>query len=259
MGSIRGTENITLYEDSNHKFLFLAWEEKEEEGIVQTNQYMIIDGGEAVLLDPGGVHVFPRVLANVSEVVEPSKIKYIFFTHQDPDVSSGIMLWLSIAENAKIYISKLWIRFLPHFGVYDYKRVISIPDNGDKIKLSSGTELEIIPAHFLHSTGNFSLYDPKAKVLFSGDIGAAVFEKGKRYPFVEDFNSHIKIMEGFHKRYIASSTVLKKWLSIVERKEVNIVAPQHGAIFKDENVKKFFDWLKTLKCGIDIIDEIYGR
>ncbi|KUK14514.1 MAG: MBL fold metallo-hydrolase [Synergistetes bacterium] len=256
---VKATENVSLYEDPNHKFLFLAWEEKEEEGIVQTNQYMIIDGNEAILLDPGGVHVFPRVLANVSEIIEPSKIRHIFFTHQDPDVSSGIMLWLSIAENARIHISNLWIRFLPHFGIYDKSRVNPIPDRGDKIKLSSGTELEIIPSHFLHSTGNFTLYDPKAKILFSGDIGAAIFERGKRYLFVEDFDSHVKLMEGFHKRYLASSSILKKWLDIVEKKEINIVAPQHGAIFKGENVKKFFNWLRTLRCGADIIDEIYGR
>jgi len=259
MTSREGTENLTLYDDGQHKFIFLAWEEQEEEGIVQTNQYLIVDGNEAMLLDPGGAHVFPRVLANVSEVIEPSKIKYIFFTHQDPDVTSGITLWLSIAENAKIYISALWTRFLPHFGIYDQRRVVALPDKGDKLRLPSGTELEFIPTHYLHSTGNFTLYDPRAKILFSGDLGVAVFPKGQRYVFVENFNEHVKLMEGFHKRYITSNVALRKWLSIVERREIDIVAPQHGAIFKGENVKKLFDWFKNLKCGIDIIDEIYGR
>ncbi len=127
MANNKGFENITLYDDGTHKFILLAWEEKEEEGIVQTNQYIILDGNEAVLLDPGGAHVFPRVLANVSEIVEPSKIKHIFFSHQDPDVTSGITLWMSIAENAKIYISTLWTRFLPHFGIYDQRKVVAIP------------------------------------------------------------------------------------------------------------------------------------
>ncbi len=259
MQGLSGTESVNLYEDSKHKFIFLAWEEREEEGIVQTNQYLILDDGDGVLIDPGGAHVFSRVLANISELIEPAKIKYIFFSHQDPDVTSGITLWLSIAENARIYISGLWTRFLPHFGVYDQRRVTAIPDRGDKIRLSSGTELEIIPAHYLHSTGNFNIYDPRAKILFSGDIGAAIFDRGKRYLFVDDFNSHVKIMEGFHRRYIASNAVLRKWLSIVEKKEIDIVAPQHGAIFKGENVKKFFNWLRDLRCGIDVLDDIYGR
>jgi flavorubredoxin len=52
-------QNSLLFDNGTHKFYFLGWEEKEEE-IVQTNQYLIVDGNEAVLLDPGGAHVFPR-------------------------------------------------------------------------------------------------------------------------------------------------------------------------------------------------------
>ena len=34
--------------------------------------------------------------------------------------------------------------------------------------------LRFVPAHYLHSSGNFNVYDPQARVLFSGDIGAAL-------------------------------------------------------------------------------------
>jgi flavorubredoxin len=34
-------------------------EEQEEEGVVQTNQYMILHEDEVILVDPGGAHVFP--------------------------------------------------------------------------------------------------------------------------------------------------------------------------------------------------------
>lgn len=50
-------ENEILFDNGQHKFMFLGWEEKEEE-IVQTNQYLILDGNEGILLDPGGAHVF---------------------------------------------------------------------------------------------------------------------------------------------------------------------------------------------------------
>ena len=82
---------------------------------VQTNQYVITSGREIVLLDPGGAHVFPRVLANVAELVDLKAISHIFYSHQDPDVSSGITLWLSMAERAMVHISELWVRFLLHF------------------------------------------------------------------------------------------------------------------------------------------------
>lgn len=56
---------------------------------MQTNQYLLISGDEAVLMNPGGAHVFPRVLANVSEIVNINKITHIFYSHQD----RGIFRW----------------------------------------------------------------------------------------------------------------------------------------------------------------------
>ena len=247
-----------LYDDGFHKFVWLGWQEEEEEGLVQVNQYLIVNGNEGVLLDPGGIYVFPQVVANVSRWIDLDNIKHIFYTHQDPDVSSGIALWLNVTP-AKVYISKLWVRFLPHFGVYDKERVVPIEDGGGRIKLSSGDYLEIIPAHYLHSEGNHTLYDPRSKILFSGDVGAAVFPKGQRYVFVENFDDHVRNMEGFHRRYMVSNVAIRKWLSFVRRYDVETIAPQHGAIFKGREMsQRFLSWLENLKCGVDIIDSMYG-
>ena len=168
-------ESFPLFEQKDHRFIMLGWEEKEDGMAVQTNQYVITSGREIVLLDPGGAHVFPRVLANVAELVDLKAISHIFYSHQDPDVSSGITLWLSMAERAMVHISELWVRFLPHFGIYDGRRIVSIPDGGKSLTLSGGARLMMVPSHFLHSTGCFSLYDSRSKILFTGDIGAALF------------------------------------------------------------------------------------
>ena len=246
-----------LYDKDGHKFIWLGWEEHEEEGTIQVNQYLIIDNGEGILLDPGGIHVFPQVVGNVSRYIELDNIKHIFFAHQDPDVCSGISLWLGVTP-AKIHISKWWIRFLPHFGVYDIKKVSPIEDRGGFLQLSSGGKLDFIPAHFLHSIGNFSLFDNKSKILFSGDIGAALLPHNKRTLFVEDFNSHIKLMEAFHKRFMNSNIAIKAYLKQLYRYNIEMICPQHGSIFPDkETSKKFLNWLNNLKCGVDIINSIY--
>ncbi|MDN5335212.1 MAG: hypothetical protein PWR02_238 [Synergistales bacterium] len=253
------TGSLTLYEDQTCQFLLLGWEEQEEEGVVQTNQYVIKSGNEAVLLDPGGAHVFPRVLANVTELVPLNNITHIFYSHQDPDVSSGITLWLSMAERATVHISGLWTRFLPHFGVFSQNRVSAVPDGGGEITLKNGHKLELIPAHFLHSTGQHSLYDPVSKILFTGDIGAAIFPPGKRYPVAENLHDHIRYMEGFHRRYMASRKALSFWVDMVSQKDIEAVAPQHGAVIKGkDNVKHFFDWLADLECGVDVMEDWYG-
>ncbi|MDO4786681.1 MAG: MBL fold metallo-hydrolase [Fretibacterium sp.] len=253
-------ESFALFDQQNHHFIMLGWEEKEEGMAVQTNQYVVSSGREIVLLDPGGAHVFPRVLANVAELVDLKDIRHIFYSHQDPDVSSGITLWLSMAEKAIVHISELWVRFLPHFGVYDERRIVPIADAGGRLSLEGGNELLMIPSHFLHSTGCFSLYDPLSKILFTGDIGAALFPKGKRYPVVENFDSHLPYMEAFHRRYMASNAACRSWVRRVSSLDIEMIAPQHGAVIQGrENVKRFLDWFGGLRCGSDIVDQIYGH
>ncbi len=251
------TRGKLLYDDGEHKFIWLGWDEHEEKGLVQTNQYLIIDRGKGVLLDPGGVSVLPRVMAAVSTYISPEDIEILFYTHQDPDVSSGISLWVKNTP-AKAYISKLWIRFMPHFGSLDLDRIVPIEDHGGSVNLPSGAKIHFIPAHFLHSTGNFTLFDERSGILFSGDIGAAVFPEGERYVFVEDFDKHLPYMEGFHKRYMASRQACSLWVSLVERYEPKMIAPQHGAIFRGESVKRFLEWFRNLESGVDIIRKIYG-
>nr|WP_233186553.1 MBL fold metallo-hydrolase [Petrotoga sp. 9PWA.NaAc.5.4] len=248
---------ITLFDNGEHKFIFLGSERKSIESI-PTNQYLIIHKEEGVLLDPGGVHVFPRVLASVVEFIDLGKIKHIFYTHQDPDVSSGITLWDTVVD-AKFYISKLWERFLPHFGVFKNDKIVPIEDKGGKIKFKDGEELIIIPAHFLHSTGNLILYDPLSKILFSGDIGVSVFPKNQEKIYVENFNEHIKYIEEFHKRYMSSNIACKKLASIIKKYDIDQMVPQHGAIYKKQQFNEFLKWFENIKCGIDLIDSIYGN
>ena len=126
---------------------------------------------------------------------------YIFFSHQDPDVSSGIALWLGVTK-AKVYVSKLWTRFLPHFGIVDPERVLGIEDKGGSLSLPSGAELRFVPAHFMHSCGQFNLWDSRAKILFTGDIGAAVFGEGDETVFADDFDQHMKLVEGFRNNFV---------------------------------------------------------
>ncbi len=253
-------EDITgkvLYQDDNHTFIWLGGEGKYRKGVIQTMQYLIIDNGRGTLLDPGGVHLFSRVVAAVSRYISIDKIDTIFFSHQDPDVSSGIALWLGVTK-AKVYVSALWTRFLPHFGIVDTSRVLPIEDKGSSLSLPSGAVLKFVPAHFMHSCGQFGVFDTRSKILFTGDIGAAVFDDDNETVFVDDFEKHRPLVEPFHTRYIASNIVAKKWCSIVSALNPAMIAPQHGAIYRGESVRQFLSWLSNLRCGVDIADKIFG-
>ncbi len=249
--SLRVHKPYTLYDDGKHSFIWLGLDEAEAEKGILTNQYLVVDHGEGLLIDPGGYFVFERILDNTSKYVDPGSVKALFFSHQDPDVVGSLNLLLDMFPEAVVYVSSLWVRFLPHLGVLDTSRLREIPDNGGEITIGRA-KLKIIPAHFLHSPGNFHLYDPVSKILFTGDLGAAVFPGDEWYLFVEDFEKHRKYMEAFHNRYLPCRKALDKWLEKIKDLDIQVIAPQHGAIMEKENATRFIEWLKTLdKIGID--------
>ncbi|EEB74785.1 CDP-abequose synthase [Thermococcus sp. AM4] len=255
---IRNMNSYPLYDDGDHKVYWLGIEESEDERGILTNQYLIIDGDEGALVEPGGFFVFSRVLKNVSSLIPPTQLRYLLYSHQDPDVVAGLNLWFEYAPLAKVVISDLWVRFIPHLAVMSAGRTLGIPDEGMELKLGDST-IRAVPSHYLHSPGNFSFYDEKSGILFSSDIGAAAFSKDEWYLFVEDFNEHTAHMEAFHRRYMSSTKALQAWVRSVRRLKPKIIAPQHGAIFRDEHVGRFLDWLENLEVGIDVFEKkFYG-
>ena len=246
-------EGRVIYQDGNH-FNFLL-EDFGHGEMVQANVHMIVDDGKGIILDPGGHKVFKHLLTEVGSLIGLNNLEYIFLSHQDPDIVAAINGWLMTTKAIAI-APKLWLRFIPHFGVDKFvvDRIKGLSDRGGTIKLGN-SKLYIIPAHFLHSPGNFQIYDPVSKTLYSGDLGASL---GQDYMFVKDFSTHIKYIEPFHRRYIPCNKVLKMWVNMVRDLDIETIAPQHGAIMKGKDiVKQFLDWLEDLECGLDIMEPIY--
>ena len=246
------TERV-IYQDGNHFNILL--EDFGHGEMVQANVHMIVDNGEGMILDPGGHKVFKHLLTEVGSLIGLGNLKYIFLSHQDPDIVAAINGWL-MTTNATAIAPKLWLRFIPHFGVDKFviHRIKGLKDIGGTIKLGNN-KLYIIPAHFIHSPGNFHIYDPISKTLYSGDLGVSL---GQDYMYVEDFDKHIKYMEVFHRRYIPCNKALKLWINIVKKLDIETIAPQHGAIMKGKDiVNKFLDWIENLECGLDIMEPIY--
>ena len=242
-----------LFDNGTHKNLLL--EDFGHGEMVQANVHLIVDSGKGMILDPGGHKVFKHLLQEVGTIIGVDNLEWIFFSHQDPDIVAAANGWL-MTTKATAIVSKLWIRFIPHFGVdrLVVDRIKGLDDEGAIIRLGN-SDLYILPAHWLHSPGNFQVYDPVSKILYSGDLGASL---GQDYIYVTNFEEHIKYMEGFHKRYINSGRALRNWAKMVRQLDIEIIAPQHGAIFKGKDmVNKFINWVENLETGIDIMDDVY--
>lgn len=238
----------TIFQEGDHKWVAIVRDPQRPNYLVDTNEYLVTHGGQGILLDPGGAEIFPAVFSGVSSEFDPASLVGVFASHQDPDICSSLVLWLEFNPAMRCYVSWLWSSFIPHFGG-NVETFVSIPDEGMDISLA-GLKLQAIPAHYLHSSGNFNLYDPKAKVLFSGDVGAALLPAGTDYLFVDNFDSHIRYCEGFHRRWMGSNEAKRRWCERVSQMQIDMLCPQHGAIYQGADVQRFINWFDGLQVGI---------
>ena len=155
----------------------------------------------------------------------------------------------TIPRKESVESSTLWEGFLRHFGC-DSIEYVAIADGGGVIDLGD-VELQVIPAHYMHSAANFNIYDPQAKILMSGDIGAALEVPGAPM-FVDDFDEHVEKMRFFHQRWMPSNQAKRVWIDRVRELDIDILAPQHGRMFKGDDINRFLDWFESLQVGIAV-------
>ncbi|MBL8447747.1 MAG: FprA family A-type flavoprotein [Zoogloeaceae bacterium] len=246
---------VELFNNGHHVCLaFYDLVDDEVNHAVQANQFLVVDGGHGALIDPGGNMTYNELLMGMQRYFPSRQLDYILASHADPDIIASLNKWM-IATPCQVMISQLWARFVPHFtSGKDYSsRIHGIPDAGMSVALGQAA-IKAIPAHFLHSEGNFQFYDPVAKILFSGDLGASLMDHDVAAKPVEDFQAHVPLMVGFHRRYMISNKIGRFWARMVRQLDIEMIVPQHGARFVGrEMVNRFIDWIEGLECGVDLM------
>ncbi len=249
----------TIFKEDGHRIL--VFNDLVSGDGIQSNQFLIVSGNDSILLDPGGDLTYIPLTLAIARYLPNQKLGMIFASHQDPDIISALGRWMTNTP-AKVVTSRLWSRFLPHL-VSQYvgkqvgqisQRLISVPDRGGRLPFGDG-ELLVLPAHFMHSVGNLQIYDPRSKILFSGDLGASMIDDPGDSIDFEDLKPH---MLGFHRRYIGSRRVLEFWVNMVSELDISAIVPQHGAPIRGaDNIQAFLEWLRQEPCGIDLMEQTH--
>lgn len=246
IGSEIDLEVITpLFQDGDFEIYWLGID---NETAFRCNVYLIKSGNEAIIVDPGSRAFFEEVKKRALEITSLENIKGLILCHQDPDVAASMVDWLTLKSDITIYSSDRTNVLLPHYGIEDYQ-YYSINQN-PTFTFESGRQLEFIEAPFLHFPGAFTTYDKSSKFMFSGDIFAALDINWELV--VSDFDEHINNMNLFHIDYMASNKATNGYVKKIENLQIDAILPQHGSIINKEYVPRALDYLRNLKCGIDI-------
>lgn len=233
---------------------WIGWAEKE--GAFRSNPYMIKDGDETVLLDPGSLQHFPIVLQKVAQVAPLNSIKYIILHHQDPDLCSNTPkfeeLVYGLGGRLKIVThSRAWF-LIPFYGTRS--EFYRVDEEEWKLTLKSGRTLRFIFTPYLHFPGAIMTYDEKSKILFSSDVFGGISFDWALY--AKEW--YLEAVKAFHENYMAHSDYLRNAMEKLERLDISMICPQHGSIIPREKVKEYIAALKELPCGsfADISDDM---
>jgi flavorubredoxin len=200
----------------------------------QCHVYVVRNGDESILIDPGSMITFPIVLEKLFCVTPLKNIRYIILHHQDPDIVGCYSTLESIFPKGERFIITHWRTetLLKH---YQWKTPFySIDKHNWKLK-AGDRELEFVFTPYAHFPGAFCTFDKKTRTLFSSDIFGAISDKFLL--FAEDDEDYYSGVELFHKHYMPSKLILNYTLDKIEEKNPELIAPQHGSIIKKEMIK----------------------
>lgn len=234
-----------LFQSDGHAIYWLGIT---EDTVFRCNVYLIKDGDEAILVDPGSRSYFRQVKSRVAQIMDPAAVNGMILCHQDPDVAASMVDWLDLCPNCKVYTSPRAQVLLPHFGIsgYRWQDIEKEPAH----RMASGRQLHFITAPFLHSPAAFASLDAASGFLFSGDIWAALMRSWQLT--VSDFEQHRTQMDIFHMDYMASNVAARGFIAKLDALNIHAILPQHGSIISHIHVAEAFEYLRTLQCGTDI-------
>ncbi len=236
----------TLFEKAGHS---VHWLGVTDETAFRCNTYLIRDGEQAILIDPGSRSFFEQVRSRVAHLMEPERVTALILCHQDPDVAASMVDWLDLVPGLEVISTSRTHVLLPHYGRADYAAV-SVGDASVR-PLPSGGELRFVEAPFLHFPGAFATYDTASRMLFSGDVWAALDLKWRL--FVEDFDEHMPAMDLFHLDYMANNVAARGFARKLTGLDISAICPQHGSIIPAALVPRALEYLRKLRCGLDIL------
>jgi diguanylate cyclase (GGDEF)-like protein len=214
----------------------------------QCHAYLIEQGDQSVLIDPGGARTFSHTLRKIEEIIPFSSIKYFLCQHQDPDITASLPAIEKICRPDAEVVTHWRVQMLiKHYGV-DLK-VHLIEEGAWELKLQDRT-LRFIFTPYAHFPGAFCTFDPVTGILFSSDLFGGLT---KEFALLAQDESYFEAMRPFHEHYIPTREILQFAIDEIRPYPVTLVAPQHGSIIPPHLVRQLMDRLYTLDCGLYLL------
>lgn len=235
------------------------------------NPYLVVEGDQAAVIDAGSRPDFALVMMKILQSgIAPEQIGALIYHHFDPDLCGSLSNMTDICKNPElIVLSEPTNNLFLSYYLEREKRALlrSIDELGLAYPLG-GRTLRFLKTPYAHSSGSFVTYDPITKTLFSSDLFGSISSQWELFIELEEECYSCRdytrckqqkkycplpdIFE-FHKKIMPSEKALRYAMGVIGKLDIEMIAPQHGSIFKvKRDIYFLIERLGDLKgVGID--------
>ncbi|MEI6219339.1 MAG: flavodoxin domain-containing protein [bacterium] len=226
------------------------------------NSYLIVDE-KIALVDAVWGPFQDKLIENISEIIDPSKIDIVVANHAETDHSGALPAVMRYCPNATVVVSKRGEESVEghYHKPWKFKQV----KTGDRISLGKN-ELVFIEATMLHWPDTMFTYLTGHNILMSNDAFGQHYATSSR--FNDEVNNDELLQEAL--KYYAniltpySSKVLKKIEELMALNlPVDIIAPSHGVIWRKDPLqiaRKYTEWASQVpeKSAVIIYETMWN-
>ncbi|GAA0180827.1 FprA family A-type flavoprotein [Clostridium sediminicola] len=198
---------------------------------VSYNSYIINDDKVAIL-DTVKFNKTSEFIDNIKAVIGDKKVDYLVVNHMEPDHSSSMSAVIAEWPDVKIVGNKKTFDFIK--GFYEIHDNFYEVAEGDVLDLGEH-KLQFYMVPMLHWPETMVTYDCTDKILFSmdafggfGALDGTIFDDEVNLEFYED-----EIRRYYSNIVSKYSPMVQKALAKLGGLEIEIIAPTHGAVWRD--------------------------
>jgi len=208
------------------------------------NPYLLIDGEDAILFDPGPIFEYAFLLSNIKKKIDPCKISHIITHNTSPSTCASLNLLFQEGVRAKIHVHERGQSQIATYGIEENIHFINETDNF--LTLNSGRELLFIETPYLPFYDSFMTYDTESFSLFSGNLFSG---SPRKWQLTADSIFYKESLKSYHERFMPGNDFLRPAMDLISNLQIKRILPHLGAII-DKDIGTYIKILKKLECGI---------
>lgn len=211
----------------------------------QCHVYLVEQGDQSVLIDPGSALIADEVIRKVNSVIGLANVRWFVCSHADPDIIGALPALIARGLHPEAAIVTHWRdaalivhsgTSLPFWRIEEHQWQLALEDR----------TLRFVFSPYLHFAGAFCTFDEVTGTLFSSDLFGGFTED--RSLFASSM-AYFDSIRAFHEHYMPSREILVHTLQQLNELPLQRIAPQHGQVIPAFLIAPIIEKLEALECG----------